>query len=135
MARRIRYFVCNLLGNAKQTLRIGDDEVKQEIAMSRRVAINLPNIDIQNDTRICFNCNQSFINELEIKIRNDSTNLRLNIVRQRHNHAYIFCAVVDNIVRIWKIGSIFNEIFMFLIMLAVIFTILIMMVALFWISY
>jgi len=97
------------LGNAKQMLRIGDDEAKQEIAMSRRDAINLLNINIQNDSRIYFKSNQSLINEFKT-IRNDPTNLRSNIVKQRHNHAYIFCAIVDNTTRI----SMENRIYIYL---------------------
>ncbi|KYN09438.1 hypothetical protein ALC57_18444 [Trachymyrmex cornetzi] len=97
--RQLKCYVCNVEGRAQQMPRIGEDEDKQQIALSRRSANNLPNMNIENDIRLCFNCNQSIQNEIAA-IQADPTCLRLNVLIQRGSHAYIICNAVNDVHRI-----------------------------------
>lgn len=88
-----------LEGRAQQMPRIGEDENKQQIAIDRRNAQDLPNMNVINNTRICFNCNQSILNEIAA-IQADNMCLRLNVLRQRGNRVCIICNAENNVIRI-----------------------------------
>ena len=69
---------------------MGHAENKQKIAVARRTANDLPNLEVQAEIRLCFNCNQGIMNEIAA-VANDPFCIRLNVVIQRQNRACIFC--------------------------------------------
>lgn len=79
--------------------RIGDDVDKQQIAVSRRAANELVDLDVQNDHRSCFNCNQSINNEIRL-IRENPTHLRLNVLNQKGERACFICNAPDEVRRV-----------------------------------
>lgn len=94
-----RCYVYNVEGRPRQMPRIGEDENKQQIAINRHNAQDLPNMNVVNNTRICFNCNQSILNEIAA-IQADEMCLKLNVLNQRRNHACIICNAENNVIRI-----------------------------------
>lgn len=69
---------------------MGHDENKQQIAVARRTANDLPNLEVQAEIRLYLNCNQGIMNEIAA-VANDPFCMRLNVVIQRQNRACIFC--------------------------------------------
>ena len=99
MAQRLRCFICNIQQNRRQMPHLGHDKDKQQIAIFRRIANNLPDDIIDNETRVCFNFNQSLDNEIQL-MRNDPTCLRLNVINQYRNRACIICRRIDDAIKI-----------------------------------
>lgn len=90
--QRTRCFVCNRQFVPNQTVRIvGLEEANQTIITARRQNNDLPPDDIAEQSRICFNCNNSVNQEINL-LQNDPACLRLNVAIQRHNHACLVCA-------------------------------------------
>jgi len=76
----------------RQMVRLnGDDnEVKRQIAASRRETFGFPAVPI-HEVRLCINCNLSISNEIQL-LENDPTCMRLNVMRRRLNG----CAICEN---------------------------------------
>lgn len=88
---RVRCYVCNKQCPPNQTVRItGLGEENQQIMATRRETNNLPPAIVDGETRVCFNCNNSVTQEINL-LEADPSCLRLNVVMQRHNHACIVC--------------------------------------------
>lgn len=99
--RRIRCYVCDNAFQIQQMARInGDDnETKRQIAISRRDGLGKVYRYIDNESRLCFNCNQFIVNEIK-QIETDPTCLRLNVVTQTRNNSCLFCNSVVNVRRL-----------------------------------
>ena len=87
-------YACNLRGKLRQMPRIGENEIKKQIAVARRNTNNLPNSELDNETRICFNCNLSINNEIAA-IEANPMCLRLNVLKQRGNSACVICNALN----------------------------------------
>lgn len=94
-----RCYICNALGNARQMPRIGQNDERRQLSIDRRNARDQPNIMIDDNTRLCFNCNLSVDEEINL-IQNNPHPLRLNVLNQVGNHVCIVCHVAENIHRI-----------------------------------
>lgn len=94
----IHCYVCDRAFQARQMVRInGDnDAIKKQIAVFRRTGLGKEPIDIDNESRLCFNCNVSIVHEIE-QIELDPTCLRLNVITQTRNNSCLFCNAIVNI--------------------------------------
>lgn len=95
----MRCYVCDRRGNVQNMPRIGPDDDKRQIAIFRRGNNDLPIMELEEETRLCFPCNQSISNELVI-LQADPNCLRLNIINQRHNRACPLCNAENDTIRI-----------------------------------
>lgn len=95
---RIHCHVCDHAFQARQMVRINgyNNAVKRQIAVFRRDELNREPIDINDESRLRFNCNLSIANEIE-QIELDPTCLRLNIITQTRNNYCLFCNSIVNI--------------------------------------
>lgn len=67
----------------------GDENVnKIEIAIQRRDYCNRPPLEVTELTRICMNCNQSILNEINA-MEQDPSCLRLNVLTQIRNSTIV----------------------------------------------
>ncbi|XP_032687208.1 uncharacterized protein LOC116851665 [Odontomachus brunneus] len=98
---RIHCYVCENAIQIQQMARInGDDNaIKRQIAISRRDNLGKEYLHINNESRLCFNCNKSIVHEME-QIENDPTCLRLNVITQTQNNSCLFCNSVVNVRRL-----------------------------------
>lgn len=80
-------------GRLQPMAQIGGDVDKQAVAILRRAENGFEDAVVADGTRLCFNCNQSIRNELEM-VQNNPMCLRLNVVKQRRNRACLFCFAV-----------------------------------------
>lgn len=65
----MRCFICNIAGNVNGFTRIDRDDniIKREIAVRRRIALGRDDIQVTDRTRLCFGCNRSIIEEMEMQ--------------------------------------------------------------------
>lgn len=96
--RRLRCYVCDRLSAPRQLPHIGPDENHQQVAVYRRNNNELPDLGIDQNTRVCTNCHQS-INIEVAEIQADPTCLRLNVMNQRGNRACALCGAENNVIR------------------------------------
>ena len=86
-------YICNTLGNARQMLRINQNNERRQLSIDRCNNHDQPNIVINDDTRLCFNSNLS-INE---EIQDHPHPLRLNVLNQPGSHVCIVWYAVKNV--------------------------------------
>lgn len=101
MANRINCYVCNIALIPRAMVRIAGDinEQKQQIAIHRRDNLNLPALEIQENTRLCFNCNRLINYEIQELAQNPES-LRLNVLRQTRNSSCLICDNLENLHRL-----------------------------------
>ncbi|KYN17052.1 hypothetical protein ALC57_10689 [Trachymyrmex cornetzi] len=103
MAFRIRFncYVCNSVCEAQQSVRINreDNLVKVEIMTFRRDTRNLPDVNVDENTRICSNCNRSIIEEIR-QVELNPECLRLNVLAQTSWKTCLFCNAANNLHRL-----------------------------------
>ena len=95
--QRVRCFTCDSQGNSQNMPRIGDDENKQQLARARRAEFDLPEQDIVNETRVCFNCNNALLREVA-GLGEDY--LRLNVIIQRRGRTCFICNAINGVTRV-----------------------------------
>ena len=96
-----RCYICDRRFRLQNLFRIDREEdiVKSQIAIGRRDVFNRPPLEITNLTRLCINCNQSIIEEINI-IENDPQCLRLNVLTQTRNSTCFLCNAENNLIRL-----------------------------------
>jgi len=72
---------------------------RQELAKARREAAGLPFIQITDESRLCFNCNVSLLEEINIMV-NDPQCTRLNVLTQTSSHTCLICNAQQNLTRL-----------------------------------
>lgn len=99
--RRIFCYTCNRSFNIRQLGRMDRDQnnIKRQIAIARRDELGHPPLNLDNNSRLCVNCNRLIINEIAM-IKADPMCLRLNVLAQTASQSCIVCNVQDNIVRL-----------------------------------
>lgn len=97
----ISCYVCDRRFIPRNMARIYGDENahKSEIAIRRREANNMPPLEVLPNTKICFTCNQSIIDEIRI-IEQDPTCLRINVLTQTSSSSCLICNAVVNLNRL-----------------------------------
>lgn len=65
-------------------------KMKSNLILVRREAEGRLPLIINDQTRICINCNQSVVNELR-ELERDPTCLRLNVLKQTSSHTCVIC--------------------------------------------
>lgn len=100
-ANRVSCYVCdrNVIPRLSMRLNRGDNIDVLQIATYRRQTAGNPPIDIQDDTKICFNCNNTVMNDI-IAIENNPNCLRLNVLSRVSSRACIICNARQNIQRL-----------------------------------
>lgn len=100
-ANRRHCYTCHSVNFIHRMSRIDGDNnaAKKEIAITRRETFGRPPLLINDQTRICFNCNVSILNEITA-IENDPTCLRLNVLTQTSSHSCAICDAVENLQRL-----------------------------------
>lgn len=98
---RVHCYVCNTALVFRNMTRISGDENagKQEIAISRRLNANREPLAIDEETRICNNCNISIVREIR-DIENDPSCLQLNVLTQTSSHSCLVCRAENNLHRL-----------------------------------
>lgn len=92
MAARMRCYVCIMPANARQLARMNGDEhiLKREIAIGRRDGLGHPPLQLDDNSRLCANCNISINNEINA-LNADPDCLRLNVLTQSARQTCVFC--------------------------------------------
>ena len=92
MAQRIPCFICPQSLIPRVMVRIFGEEnnVKCDIAITRRDEAGRPALGITPDTRICNNCNISITQEIHI-LQNDPNSMRLNVLSQTSSKTCLIC--------------------------------------------
>lgn len=98
---RLNCYVCNARFQPRVMVLIyGEAHAqKREIAVTRRNDLNHPGLEIDANTRICFNCNQSINREIR-DLEADPTCIRLNVLKQTRNRYCLFCGEQRNTSRL-----------------------------------
>jgi len=73
-----------------------ENEQKRQIAIRRRSDFDHPPQEVQNNSRICLNCNRSINTEID-ELERDPECLQLNVVKQKRNSSCIFCNQLQNL--------------------------------------
>ncbi|KAM0727894.1 hypothetical protein ACS0PU_005363 [Formica fusca] len=96
---RKRCYVCNRQFNPRQMVRIDDDQVIRQTAILRREEYGSQPIEIDDESKICFNCNINIRNDID-EIERDPSCLRLNVITDISNHPCLFCRATNNVRRL-----------------------------------
>lgn len=99
--RRVECITCDTIMLPRQMSRVDrvEDAIKREIALSRRNTDNRGPIVIDDNTRLCNNCNISIVNEIRA-LQEDPLALRLNVLRQSSSNTCFICGNEGNVTRI-----------------------------------
>lgn len=91
-AARLNCYVCDERFNARQMVRIHGDERAdvRRIAVAHRLGFGRPELNVEEGTRVCFNCHRNIRRELELPQANQIT-LRMNVLRQMNNNTCMIC--------------------------------------------
>ncbi|KYN21785.1 hypothetical protein ALC57_05107 [Trachymyrmex cornetzi] len=94
-------YVCDRTFSSRVLTRIdGEGNAhKREISIRRREENNMPPMDISPNSKICLNCNQSILNEIN-HIEQDPTCLRVNVLSQTRSSSCLICNGVGNLHRL-----------------------------------
>lgn len=94
-------FVCDGRFQPRLMTRINGDEnaAKSEIAIRRRQELFRPPLDVNADTKICTNCNQSIRNEISA-IEEDPACLRINVLTQTRSSTCLICNIDEDLRRL-----------------------------------
>lgn len=97
----MRCYVCNRQFNVPQlALMNGAENMnKRQVAISRRDELNHPPLALDENSRLCINCNRSIINEINL-INADPTCLRLNVLTQTASQTCVICNAQNDIERL-----------------------------------
>lgn len=100
-ANRVSCYVCeqNFIRRLTIPLNRGDNVDLFQIAIYRREAAGNPQIDIFDDTRVCFNCHNALINDFN-QMENNPNCLRLNVLGPVRSRSCIICNAHQNVHRI-----------------------------------
>lgn len=100
MAHRLFCFICNREMGRRQSVLIHREDRAQvrEIAIGRRRDLMMPELDVEDNTRICFNCHADILAEIEL--RRNPNSIRMNVLRQRRHDQCIFCNRDDDVHRL-----------------------------------
>ena len=92
---RLQCFACNSLFNARQLARLDGNEniLKRQIVIARCVDLRHQPLALNENSRLCLNCNISIVNEINA-MNADSDCLRLNVFIQSANQTCLFCNAV-----------------------------------------
>lgn len=94
-------YVCNKNFNAPQLAFMNGDENenKRQLAISRRNEMNHPPLALQDNSRLCVNCNRSIITEINL-LNADPSCLRLNVLTQTASQSCVICYEQNDIERL-----------------------------------
>lgn len=97
----MRCYVCNRQVNRQQLSFMNGDQNanKRQIAITRRDELNHPPLALDENSRICLNCNRSIIDEIAL-IDAEPACLRLNVVTQTASQTCIICNTQNEIHRL-----------------------------------
>lgn len=100
-ANRLTCFICDNRGAPRNMFRIYGEERAHicEIAVARRDGFNRAPMIVEANTRICFNCYQSILREIQL-IEENPMSVRLNVLRQTRNNSCFICNNVDDLHRL-----------------------------------
>ena len=96
MAQRIRCYVCNdlFVSRTMRLMQNFNNNEKTEIAIRYRRELNHLAAEINDESRICFNCDTLITRDLEA-IRNPDS-LRLNFIKQKSTDTCMICSNLRN---------------------------------------
>lgn len=94
----MRCYVCNAQFNLRQLAFMrGDENInKRQIAITRRDENGHPPLVLDENSRLCINCNRLIIDEIAL-INDDPGCLRLNVLRQTASHSCLICNEQNNV--------------------------------------
>lgn len=94
-------YTCNRPFNVRQLARMdGDENVnKRQIAITRRDEFDHPPLHLDNNSRLCMNCNRSIIDKMAM-IEADPTCLRLKVLTQTASQTCVICNAQNNVRRL-----------------------------------
>lgn len=100
-ANRLQCYVCDNRFPPRNTNRIYGEELQEicEIAIARRDALERAPLEVDNNTRVCFNCYNSIVREIRL-IQENPMSLRFNVLRQTRNNSCFICNNNNNIHRL-----------------------------------
>lgn len=100
-ANRLQCYICENRLPPRNMFRIyGEERIEIcEIAVARRDGFERPPLDVEPNTRICFNCYQDILREIRV-IQENPMSVRLNVLRQTRNNSCFICNNVHNIHRL-----------------------------------
>lgn len=98
---RIRCYICVRPYNAQQLRRIDGPEnlIRRQIAVTRRNEQDHPPLQLDEQSRLCHNCNMSITNEI-VAMNEDPYCLRLNILTQTASRSCVICNAQNNVHRL-----------------------------------
>ena len=91
-------YTCNKPFNVRQLAHMDGDEnvIKRQIAITRRDEFGHPPLHLDDNSRLCINCNLSIIDELAM-IEADPTCLGLNVLTQTASQTCVICNAQNNV--------------------------------------
>ncbi|KYN12423.1 hypothetical protein ALC57_15406 [Trachymyrmex cornetzi] len=94
-------FVCNNRYQPRLMRRIDgeNNDAKRDIAILRRDNAGLPALEVNDQTRLCMNCNISILEEIDL-ILQDERHMRLNVLTQTRSASCLICDQEDNVERL-----------------------------------
>lgn len=98
---RFHCYSCNTALVRRVMVRINGEQnaAKREIAINRRIDGNMPEVVIDDETRICNNCNISIVREIRM-MEEDPHHLRLNVLTQTSSHSCLLCNAANDVMRL-----------------------------------
>lgn len=98
---QLHCYVCDRRFNGRQLVYINGNEniIKRQIAITRRDELNHPALALNDESRLCANCNRSILNEIAL-LDADPTCLRLNVLTQTANNTCVICNAQNNVHRL-----------------------------------
>lgn len=88
---RMRCYVYDRPLNPRNTVRLDDENImKRQTAITRHDNLNHSPMHINNDSKLCTNCNISILDKIAI-MEADPGCLRLNILTQNANRSCVIC--------------------------------------------
>lgn len=94
-------YICDRGFHGRQLVRINGDEnmIKRQIAIMRRDALLHPPLELDEESRLCANCNRSILQEIQL-LNEDPTCLKLNVLSQTTNSTCVICNARNNLHRL-----------------------------------
>lgn len=91
---------CNLQGQGRGMTRLlPNEDLKIEIVQNRREENGLDQVDIGQQSRLCFNCNLSITREI-MMMENNPNLVKLKCLKQNNRRTCMICNAADNVHRV-----------------------------------
>ena len=96
-------YTCNNQFHVQQLAFINgaENDIKRQIAITRREELGHPPLHVNDNSRLCLNCNRLIMDEIAL-IEADPTCLRLDVLTQTASQSCIICNAMDNLQRLSK---------------------------------